>query len=554
VSDSDAKQIEALIASIPNDEIGLLLGRQRFYALHRLVTGEASDNISGALIARYAVAVDGSRLLEDRGILAALLLRLPAPQLRALTKRYLDQPFTRDADNALALASKPLRAGATLTTEILSALGLSDFVLREVERKTAIEIIEPYEPLPPLLDYQEEVRGMCAILLAGGKRELLLQMPTGAGKTRTAMEIVVDLALEQSIFSRGDSVVWLAHTEELCEQAIDAFSSAWATRGTDRAHVVRMFGSYTPQQSHFSGGLVVGGTARIHAFSKDPQAFGVLSGKSVVVVVDEAHRALAPTVQAQIAALRRSTNGILIGLSATPARSNEASRENTELAALFGHNLVTPSLGDDPINELRRKGILAKLNRVELRYTSAEIMPDGVDIPSNQDGDDFPESVLASLAENPDRNLAIIDELERRVAAGEPAIVFCCSVAHSVLLGAALRLRGIRAASIDCRMRRGARRLAIQHFARGEIDVLLNFGVLSTGFDAPNVQTVMIARPTKSVILYSQMIGRGLRGPKMGGTETCTLIDVRDHLGRFGDLSELYLRFKPYWERPPGNH
>ena len=86
-------------------------------------------------------------------------------------------------------------------------------------------------------------------------------------------------------------------------------------------------------------------------------------------------------------------------------------------------------------------------------------------------------------------------------------------------------------------------------YAVGEIDVLLNFGVLSTGFDAPNVRTVVIARPTTSVILYSQMLGRGLQGPKMGGTAQCTLVDVRDHFGRFGDLSSLYLRFQPYWTR-----
>jgi superfamily II DNA or RNA helicase len=291
----------------------------------------------------------------------------------------------------------------------------------------------------------------------------------------------------------------------------------------------------------------------MHALrSGNSKVFENLSSSAEVIVVDEAHRALAPTVFSQIAELRRSGNGLLIGLSATPARSSDWSEENSALVALFGGNLVTPALGDDPINELRRRGVLSLIERVELNYSSSENETTVSTAESKDDDSDLPESLLTELAENGARNVAIINELEKRASRQEPAIVFCCSVEHADLLAAALRLRGIRAAAIDCRMRRGARRLVIKQFSEGEVDVLLNFGVLSTGFDAPNVRTVVIARPTKSMILYSQMLGRGLRGPKMGGTASCVLIDVRDHLGRFGDLSDLYLRFKPYWSRSGG--
>jgi superfamily II DNA or RNA helicase len=459
----------------------------------------------------------------------------------------LEQPFTRDADNALALASKPLRSGSMLTRDILSALGLSEILLQETERKSALETIEPYEPLPPMLDFQSEVRSRCLELFGKGISELLIQMPTGSGKTRTAMELIVDLVDKRSLFANGLSVVWLAHTEELCEQAIDSFSSVWAMRGAETAVVARMWGTYSPAQFQMRGGLIVAGTSRMHGLRlNDGKAFEALSSRTAVIVVDEAHRALAPTVQGQIKALRKTRNGLLIGLSATPARRNEPSDENTALANLFGRNLIAPDLGDDPINELRRRGILAKLERVELNYSDTEDLREENDTPLGDD-EDLPESVLAALAANTRRNLAIIKELEARASRTEPAIVFCCSVAHADLLAAALRLKGLSAASVDCNMKRGARRFVIQQFSKGEIDVLLNFGVLSTGFDAPNVRTVLIARPTRSMILYSQMLGRGLRGPKMGGTDTCTLVDVRDHLGRFGDLSALYLRFKPYW-------
>jgi len=78
--------------------------------------------------------------------------------------------------------------------------------------------------------------------------------------------------------------------------------------------------------------------------------------------------------------------------------------------------------------------------------------------------------------------------------------------------------------------------------------VLINYGILSTGFDAPNIGAVIITRPTSSMVLYSQMIGRGLRGPKVGGREECLLIDVKDNFIGYGDQQIMYDFFDGYWE------
>lgn len=539
-----AKRLEALLAKIPGEELTSLLGRRRFEALHALVAPSAE--FSNARVPRYAVALEGGRLLTRPALLATVLAGIGTANLRKLAKLHLGSIFPRDADNALALASKPLRTSSVLTRDILAALELGVEIVQEVERKSPVETIDPYEPLRPLFSYQEEVRDHCLQLIEHGRRELLIQMPTGAGKTRTAMELLVELVKRRSIFANGRTVVWLAHTEELCEQAIDSFSSVWVSRGTQSARVVRLWGSYSPGANNLSGALVVAGTSRLHAMkASDKRGFDSLVENCELVVLDEAHRALAPTVVSQISALRQQNRSILIGLSATPARTTEASRENTALAEMFGRNLVLPNLGKNPIAELRKRGILARLDRVELTYSNREDLD--VVLDANLQDDDFAESVLANLETNSDRNIAIVKEIEKRASALEPAIVFCCSVAHSELLASALRLRGVPSASVDCRMPRGTRRYVIQQFEKGDVAVLLNFGVLSTGFDAPNVRTVVIARPTKSMVLYSQMMGRGLRGPKMGGTATCTLVDVKDHFGRFGNLDDFYLRFKPYW-------
>ena len=90
--------------------------------------------------------------------------------------------------------------------------------------------------------------------------------------------------------------------------------------------------------------------------------------------------------------------------------------------------------------------------------------------------------------------------------------------------------KNIKCASIDKETSPNNRRKYIEQYKNKEIRVLFNYGVLTHGFDAPNTEVVIIARPTQSPILYNQMIGRGLRGPKVGGNEECILVDIKDNI------------------------
>jgi superfamily II DNA or RNA helicase len=71
--------------------------------------------------------------------------------------------------------------------------------------------------------------------------------------------------------------------------------------------------------------------------------------------------------------------------------------------------------------------------------------------------------------------------------------------------------------------------------------------VLTTGFDAPKVQAIVIARPTVSPVLYEQMIGRGMRGPRFGGTERCLVVDVADNIQFGGQMA--FTRYEEYWKK-----
>ena len=107
--------------------------------------------------------------------------------------------------------------------------------------------------------------------------------------------------------------------------------------------------------------------------------------------------------------------------------------------------------------------------------------------------------------------------------------------------------KGCKSAAITSDLDMVERHEKIDAFKRNRIQVLTNFGVLTTGFDAPNIDVVFIARPTLSVVLYSQMIGRGLRGSRVGGTDFVKVIDVKDNLERLPNVQEAFTFFNEFY-------
>jgi len=267
-----------------------------------------------------------------------------------------------------------------------------------------------------------------------------------------------------------------------------------------------------------------------------------------VVVVDEAHRALAPTIRDVLGSFRQSGNTHVVGLTATPGRAMEKDKENEELARLFDHNLITAEcLGPRPIRELQDRGVLARLRR-ELVVTNVRCPFDGSGLRGVESQADYSAKVLHSLATNQARNDLILQAVHAKISRGRQVLVFACTVEHARDLCARTAMDGGASAVLDYSTGRDQRERVIGEFRGRRINALFNFGILSTGFDAPNVHTVIIARPTTSIVLYSQMLGRGIRGPRMGGTSECLLVDVKDNFENFGYADRVYNFFLEYWE------
>lgn len=417
--------------------------------------------------------------------------------------------------------------------------------------------VSPFVPLPELWEFQVELKDQVLDVLSGlpGANRGVLNLPTGAGKTRTAVESLIEWRLGQ----QGRPIIfWIAQSEELCEQAVQAFREVWTDLG-HRPSAVRQ----NLEIARFWGGaaipddpdVVVASIQKLQKAASDPnpdrrQELAALAERLGAVVVDEAHRMLAPSYGEVLRSLgidpSPSSSAVpLLGLTATPFRSDE--QETRQLVARFHRRLMTArSLGVDVVGALRQLRVLSEPEHEVLDYGSPEFLMDADHrfVDYFDQFNDFHPGFLQEIGQSENRNRALLDRL-LELPADCPTLFFGCTVEQAVAMAVLLRRAGRPAEAITADTRSATRRALIEEFRGQRLSVLCNYQVLTTGFDAPRVRAVVIGRPTTSQVLYEQMIGRGMRGPHFGGTDKCTVVDVRDNIRFRGQLA--FTRYSAYW-------
>lgn len=427
--------------------------------------------------------------------------------------------------------------------------GLSYFDYSErTSIRPAIQVCEaPILPFKSLKKFQLGVYQDAEALLEIPRSRFIVQMPTGSGKTRTAMEVV------SSWINRAESpinVIWLAHSVDLIEQAATCFEEVWSHIGSVDVQLRLLDGSRAGLEKFESdSSFIVSTYQSLISFSESRESeFESIVERTTLVVCDEAHMSIAPTFKNLVSKLL-SQSSALIGLTATPGRNADDETGNRELSDFYFNKIVELEVPDHVtvFEYLRNIGVMSYAQAE--RITGANLSLGKQEIRQIQEEFSIPKKILNQLAEEDLRNIEIIVKLKTLIERKRKnsIILFACSVDHSKFISSVCIYLGITAAHIDGNTTPAERQSLLSRFRAGEIQLLSNFGVLSTGFDAPKTDVVFIARPTNSIVLYSQMIGRGLRGPEIGGTERCIIVNVKDNLVGLPDPDEIYDYFSEYY-------
>lgn len=342
-----------------------------------------------------------------------------------------------------------------------------------------------------LRDYQKACLRAIEARAKSGVRRQLVCLPTGTGKTVVFAELPK---------FTGKRVLVLAHREELLVQARDKL-----LRANPRARV-----DIEQGELHASAESEVV-VASVATLSRPRRLARMKADEFEIVVVDEAHHATASTyrrVLEHFDVARKDTQKLLVGFTATPKRG-----DGVGLHAVFDEIVFSRALP-----EMIAAGYLVPLAgyRVETDIDLSAVKVRAGDYVTGQ---------LSEAVNTPERNALVVRSFLDRLCE-RPTLCFCVDVAHAEELAAAFRDAGTPAAAVSGEMDSKERAETLAAFREGRLRVLTNCMVLTEGFDEPTVAGILLARPTRSALLYTQMIGRATRLAE--GKADAIVVDVAD--------------------------
>lgn len=345
----------------------------------------------------------------------------------------------------------------------------------------------PFQPRP-LRPHQSLAMALLKRSLVSGNRRVVLQMPTGAGKTRTAAEIVAGAR------GKGNRVCFTVPAISLIDQTVEAFER----EGLDALGVIQA----SHPRTHYGMPIQIASVQSLANRAKP---------ETDIVVVDECH------LQFKVIRdwMKAEPNKVFIGLSATPWARGMADD---------WQDLVSP---------------VSMQELIDAEYLS----PFRVFAPSHPDlsgvktvAGDYHEGQLGEVMGEA-RLVADVVETWLKRAERRPTLVFAVNRAHARKIQEQFAASGVAMGYCDAFVDLIERQILFDRMARGELAGIVNVGTLTTGVDA-DVRCVVMARPTKSEMLFVQCIGRGLRTAP--GKDDCLILDHADNHARLGFVTDIH--------------
>jgi superfamily II DNA or RNA helicase len=332
-----------------------------------------------------------------------------------------------------------------------------------------------------LRPYQNQLAQDIRSAFGSGAKRPLAVSPTGSGKT------VLFSYITNQVLQRGSQVIIVAHRKEILEQI-----SATLKR-VDVPHGFIQSGKFMAQQSAMVASIQT--LARRFDKVQEPD----------LVIIDEAHHSVS---KSYIEMFATWPNAKFIGVTATPERL-----DGKGLGAVFDRMVMGPTVG-----WLIDNGFLAR----PVYYAPRETVDlSGV----SKLAGDYNLGEAAEVIDTPKITGDAVTHY-RRFCPNQRAVAFCISVAHSQHVAAQFEAAGIPAASIDGKLDQETRKKRVEDLTSGRILVLTSCELISEGFDLPTVNAAILLRPTMSLSMHLQQLGRALR-PYPGKSHAVIL----DHVG-----------------------
>jgi superfamily II DNA or RNA helicase len=337
------------------------------------------------------------------------------------------------------------------------------------------------DSLPPACDalrpYQRQGIAQIAEALRDGERRILRQLPTGGGKTH---EIA---AVTACAVNAGLRVLILATRTRLVRQIHERLEAFGVPHGIIAADLRGMFDAFQFVQ--------VASADTLHRRCIGDARMPLPAAE--VVIFDEGHLAAADS---RMAILEQYPQALRLGFTATPARKSGKS-----LSMVFDRLILGPS-----ILELIRAGSLVRPRIFNVPVVSPEELKA---LPKDAAGD-YAEGAVGTLLSRP-KLIGDVIENWLAIASGKRSIVFACNKAHGASLVEGFGRAGIAAELLIDQDDEATREQAITRLESGQTRVLVNCFLMAYGVDVPAVECIVLARPTRSLPMYLQMVGRGMR-------------------------------------------
>lgn len=323
---------------------------------------------------------------------------------------------------------------------------------------------------------------------------VMLQMPTGTGKTYLFTSLINDLLYHYKIIHKEINILVVAHRTELLDQISSTLSRFGIAHGFIQGS----------REQHLWRRVQVGS---IMSLLTDKNYNNVSRQKFDYIIVDEAHHSLADTY---IKLFKLFPKAKELGVTATPWRLNHES-----FLSLYQHLIVSPQ-----ISWFINNGLLSDFDYVSIKPNSeVQRLVNNSEVSSTGD-------FLNSDLDNTFNNLRIRSKLYEsyeKFAKGKRGIIYAINKRHAAKIAELYNSHGVDAVAIDCDTPKEVRQDLIRSFREGYVQVLVNVDIFTEGFDCPSVSFIQLARPTKSLALYIQQVGRGLRIEE--GKEKTIIID-----------------------------